>query len=639
MPGTADRNEIFCLIQPIAGIIIPYRQEQSPEPEKAVTQSTMQPNPTATSENNKRSCTLTAGKAVLAYLLLAGLWILLLDISLIRLFDDPARLLKWQAAKDALFICATALLLFFYLRHLLRKQRLADEAFQTIQRGTAGTIGQDYFQFLTENLPGLLQTDVCFVGEWDKAADTLKILAGHPSEIVNDFSATPLHGTLCKQVLQKGVATSLFGEDLRDQPLADVLMQHEYNSYFGVPLLDGAGQTIGLLASLSARKPAQSDRTLDILQAFAARASSELGRIISERRTRANFEQFATLFDSLNAIIYVADMDTYQLLYVNRFAENLFGNDWRDRKCYTYFQEGQDETCIFCTNAALLEDGQPGPPVTWEFCNTRNNRWYQCLDKCIQWTDGRLARLEIALDITPRKEMEQTKEELLSAVSHEMRTPLTAITGFAELLLEEEDLPSHVRHHVETIFNESEKMTDLVNTFLELRRLKADQSRVNYQRLDVRKLLEQGARTARDCAARHKVTIHCPDGLQVFGNPRELGQVVAKLLSNACRFSPEGGPVKLEAWREDDRAVLCFEDSGIGIPAEEHEQIFEHFHRLDRGDRRRTSGAGLGLSLVKQTVALHGGRVWLESTPGHGSRFFVSLPCQSTSEHLLQGQG
>lgn len=597
----------------------------------------MQPTPTKSPQETGPSRSRLAEKTVLAYLVAGGLWVTLLDFFLARLVDNPARLLNLEAVKDVLFIVVTALLLYLYLRLLLRRQRSTDAAFRAIQRGTAGTIGQDYFQFLTENLPGLLKTKICFVGAWDKNTDKLEILAGHPAETVNKLSASHLRGTLCEQLLQKGCPASLSGSELQGHKLADILAQHEINRFAGVPLLDSRGQTIGLLASLSDSPPQHPDRTLEILQAFAARASSELNRIISERRNLAHFEQFATLFDSLNAIIYVADMDTYELLYVNRFAEGIFGNDWRDRKCYNFFQEGQDHECLFCTNLGLLTNGQPGPPITWEFCNTRNNRWYQCLDKCIPWTDGRLTRLEIALDITARKEMEQTKEELLSAISHEMRTPLTAITGFTELLLEEEGLSDHVRQYVDTIFKESEKMTDLVNTFLELRRLKADQSRTNYEDINVKLLLERGVKNARECAKQHQPTIHCPDDLKIFGNRKELGQVVAKLLSNACRFSPQGGAINLRAWRENDEVILQFEDSGIGIPAEEHQQIFEHFHRLDRGNRRRIGGAGLGLSLVKETVALHGGRVWVESQSGQGSRFYVALPRHSARQPQQQG--
>lgn len=344
------------------------------------------------------------------------------------------------------------------------------------------------------------------------------------------------------------------------------------------------------------------------------------------RRQHDAFDELTTLFDAIPAIVYVADMQSYELLFVNRFAAERFGADWRGRSCFSYLQQGQQQSCSFCTNPLLLPDGQPGPPIAWEFRNTRDGRWYQCLDKAVHWPDGRLVRMEIALDITERKEVERTREELLSTVSHEMRTPLTAITGFSELLLDEETLTEPVRRHVATIFREAEKMQELVQSFLEVRRLKTDLARVDYEPLSVKSLLDQASRTEGECAARHFLTIDCPEDLAVFGNRRELNQILRQLVSNACRFSPQGGEIILQAQPVGDAAQICITDHGIGIPAEEQERIFEPFYRLDIGDRRRVRGIGLGLTMVREIVTLHGGTIQVTSAPGAGSRFTVTLP-------------
>jgi signal transduction histidine kinase len=344
------------------------------------------------------------------------------------------------------------------------------------------------------------------------------------------------------------------------------------------------------------------------------------------RRQHEAFDELTMLFDSVPAVIYVADMQSHDLLYVNGFAGKRFGTQWQGKKCYDYLQQEQRQSCDFCSNPLLLRDGQPGPAVTWEFRNTRDNRWYQCLDKAVRWTDGRLVRMEIALDITERKELEQTKDELLSAVSHEMRTPLTAIVGFTELLLEEPALPQPVRQHVETIFREAEKMQDLVQTFLEVRRLKTDRARIGYEPIAVIGLLQQAAASNQECTERHTMQIECPESLAVIGNRRELSQVFRQLTANACRFSPQGGTVLLRGVEDGDNVQVIVADQGIGIPTEELERIFEPFHRLDTGDRRRVRGIGLGLSLVREVVTLHGGSIQVESSPGQGSRFLVTLP-------------
>lgn len=350
------------------------------------------------------------------------------------------------------------------------------------------------------------------------------------------------------------------------------------------------------------------------------------------RRQYEAFDELTMLFDSVPAVIYVADMRTHDLLYVNGFAAKRFGAQWQRKKCHDFLQEGQQQPCSFCSNPLLLRDGHPGPAVTWEFRNTRDGRWYECLDKAVHWTDGRLVRMEIALDITERKEFEQTRDELLAAVSHEMRTPLTAILGFSELLLEEPSLSQPVHHHVETIFHEAEKMQDLVQTFLEVRRLKTDRARVGYESLALSSLLTQAAASNRDCTDRHALHIECPVGLTVFGNRRELSQVFRQLATNACRFSPGGGAVLMRGEEAGDYVRITVSDQGIGIPAEEQERIFEPFHRLDTGDRRRVRGIGLGLALVREVVILHGGSIQVESSPGQGSRFLVTLPKAATSD-------
>jgi signal transduction histidine kinase len=241
--------------------------------------------------------------------------------------------------------------------------------------------------------------------------------------------------------------------------------------------------------------------------------------------------------------------------------------------------------------------------------------------------------MEIALDITERKEVEQTKDELLSAVSHEMRTPLTAILGFSELLLDEPSLSPSIRHHVETVFREAEKMQDLVQTFLEVRRLKTDRARVGYETIAVHGLLEQATAGNRDCTDKHSLRTECPKGLTVYGNHRELAQVFRQLTANACRFSPGGGTILLQGTEYEDHVQITVSDQGLGIPAEEQERIFEPFHRLDTGDRRRVRGIGLGLALVREVITLHGGSIRVESSPGQGSRFLVTLPKLPPADH------
>jgi signal transduction histidine kinase len=352
----------------------------------------------------------------------------------------------------------------------------------------------------------------------------------------------------------------------------------------------------------------------------------------AQKHTRERLSQLNTLFDSMNAIVYVSDLDNYNLLYVNKFAADHFGEDWQDAKCYHYLQAGIDTPCDFCTNQQLINNGEAGEPVVWEFLNTKNNRWYNCFDKAIRWTDGRLARLEIAFDVTERKELEKLKDDLLSSMSHEMRTPLTAISGFTELLLNDSDLSTAHSRHVEIIFRETERLTDLVDRFLDIRRLKIDRSRVNYKNLSVVELLARAKEGCRDCTPDHNIMVECDDETQVFGNHKELIQVFRQLLENACLYSPRGGDITVQVIQSDNHVSISFSDQGIGIPSNELESIFKPFHRLDTGDSRSTTGVGLGLSSAREVVSLHSGKIEVKSTEGQGSTFTVHLPAVPTQK-------
>jgi len=353
----------------------------------------------------------------------------------------------------------------------------------------------------------------------------------------------------------------------------------------------------------------------------------------AQQDVQDRFKQLNTLFDSMSAVVYVADLESYELLYVNRFAADFFGKDWQGRKCYHYLQEGIEQPCDFCTNTQLIDNGESGDPVIWEFLNTKNKRWYECFDKAIRWTDGRLVRLEVALDVTERKELEKIKDNLLSSMSHEMRTPLTAISGFAELLMNESKIPEAQRQHIGIIYREAEKLNELVNRFLDVRRLKTDRTRVDYEHLAVHGLLKKAQESCRDCKEHHILQVECQVGLQLYGNRNELTQVITQLLDNACRYSPKGGTISLTAQADTHGVSICVADQGIGIPQVELEAIFNPFHRLDTGDSRKTSGIGLGLCVARDIIALHGGQIRVESTLDQGSTFTVLLPLLADREN------
>lgn len=347
----------------------------------------------------------------------------------------------------------------------------------------------------------------------------------------------------------------------------------------------------------------------------------------AEEAIRTQFNQISTIFDSLNAPVYVMDIDTSQLLYLNKYGAQLFGEDWEGRPYHELIQGGKPLPCDFCPTDKLLDDGKALPPYIWEHQHVTSGRWYQCIDKAIRWTDGRLVRMEIAIDITERKEMERMKDEMISAVSHEMHTPLTAMMGFAEFLMENDVSREQQINCLQTIHKETERLSELINNFLQLQRLKASMVKFKIAPVSLGLLLADAASLYSAASKKHHIVVECPTDLPpVRGNEEQLYQVATNLISNAIKYSPEGGSVTLGGKAEGDKVVIWVRDEGIGIAPELQEKIFERFFRVDNTDRRKVGGAGLGLTLVREIVAAHGGRVWVESTLGAGSTFYVALP-------------
>lgn len=347
----------------------------------------------------------------------------------------------------------------------------------------------------------------------------------------------------------------------------------------------------------------------------------------AEEAMRTQFNQISTIFDSLNAMVYVMDMEDYRLIYLNKYGTQLFGEEWEGKPCYEVLQGGKSVPCDFCSNDKLLLDGKPLPPYLWEYRNEGSNRWYQCIDKAIRWTDGRLVRMEIAIDITERKEMERMKDEMISAVSHEMHTPLTAMLGFTEFLLENEVDREQQQNFLRTIYKETERLNELINNFLQLQRLKASTVKFRIVPVKVRLLLDDAVSLYATSSKKHRISVECPPDLPpIRGNEEQLYQAIGNLVSNAIKYSPDGGSIVVGATLDNGMVTIRVQDEGIGIPPEFHDKIFDRFFRVDNSDRRKVGGAGLGLTLVKEIVAAHGGRVRVESAPGKGSIFSISLP-------------
>ena len=236
--------------------------------------------------------------------------------------------------------------------------------------------------------------------------------------------------------------------------------------------------------------------------------------------------------------------------------------------------------------------------------------------------EDKSAQLEVAT---------QHKSEFLANMSHELRTPLNAVIGFSEVLLERMfgDLNPKQDEYLQDILSSGRHLLSLINDILDLSKIEAGRMELELTTFDLPVALDNALTLVRERATRHgiRLDLAVDDRVgAVVGDERKIKQVILNLLSNAVKFTPEGGRVTVRALPAGDAVEVAVSDTGIGIAPEDREAIFEEFRQVGSDYARKREGTGLGLTLARKFVELHGGTIRVESEVGRGSTFTVALP-------------
>lgn len=235
-------------------------------------------------------------------------------------------------------------------------------------------------------------------------------------------------------------------------------------------------------------------------------------------------------------------------------------------------------------------------------------------------------------DITELRKLERIRRDFVANVSHEFRTPLTAIQGFAETLIAGAlDDPQNRGRFLNIILEHARRLARLTEDLLRLSQMDADRLEIEINPVKVSQLIESCYETARHRAAEKELLLTLAPGLSqnlpdVAGDARRLQEVLQNLLDNAIQYTLPGGKIVLSAELKNDGVVFTVSDTGIGIPTADQPRIFERFYRVDAARSREAGGTGLGLAIAKHLIEVHGGRLWVESEVGVGSRFHFSVP-------------
>jgi signal transduction histidine kinase len=237
-------------------------------------------------------------------------------------------------------------------------------------------------------------------------------------------------------------------------------------------------------------------------------------------------------------------------------------------------------------------------------------------------TRGRLA-VSVLRDVSPARRLDEIRDEFLSTAAHEFKTPLAVIKAYAQLMSRRD---AGEQRALAVIQRQVDRLTRLLEDILESSRLRLDERPGRAERFDLADLARLAAERLRAAAPTHALAVDADGPVPVLADRERIGRVLANLLENAVRFSPDGGEVRIRVDVAAGEARVSVADRGIGIPPERQDQVFRRFYRAHAGTEHDYGGLGLGLEVSRAVVERHGGRMWFESAPGAGSTFHFGLP-------------
>lgn len=273
----------------------------------------------------------------------------------------------------------------------------------------------------------------------------------------------------------------------------------------------------------------------------------------------------------------------------------------------------------------ILADADGEYTDEYELVDT--HRWVHRYTAPVYTSEDEYAgRIFVLREVTEQRRAAALKDELMSTVSHELRTPLSAILGFSELLKARDYEKAERDEYLDTIHQQATRLSRLISDFLDITRLEQAEEALHLRKVELRSLLQQQVDLFEGQSQEHPVHLEAPDDLIAEVDEDHLRRAVANLISNAIKYSPDGGEVRVEAVRRNGDVVVAVRDHGIGIPPADQRRVFDRFYRVDSTKTRKIGGTGLGLALVREIARAHGGEVGVESVEGQGSRFWLQVP-------------
>ncbi|MEO6867330.1 MAG: ATP-binding protein, partial [Gaiellales bacterium] len=440
--------------------------------------------------------------------------------------------------------------------------------------------------------------------------------AGRDEQLVAALTASPIGG-LVEEVAR--TRRSVTVEEHASEGAAQSSAGEAYDGFLGVPLRHPRGHLIGVLSVYTRRQRAWSAAEVASLESFASSAAIAIRNAELYDDVRRERERLRILLESIGEGILATD-PSGRITIWNRAAfelttiseEQAIGRQWRDvfgLATDTVVEEGQ----------SIIEARPSGAPI---FLSVTSSRLKGAGDVPGGW-------IHTFRDVSASHTLDKLKSDFVSTVSYVLRTPLTSIYGFASTLLREDlHFPDEDRRvFLEYIATETERLTGIVDDLLQVSSIDAGSVEVHVTDVDVSPVVRAAVDQARERGARRLITVDGETGLSARADEEKLETVIANLVDNAARFTPEGGEIRIQVGTEGSNVRIGVSDSGSGVTPAEQKDLFTKFYVSPGANG--IAGSGLGLYISKGLVDAMGGRISVSSTPGVGSTFVVELPASA----------
>lgn len=439
--------------------------------------------------------------------------------------------------------------------------------------------------------------------------------------------------------------------DVRQDPRFAEAAELSITSVISVPLfLDN--KAVGALVATSPDANVFTNEDLNLLNAFADQAAVAVKNarlyeqlVEEQRQTELVYQHVEERRNELEAIlrgigdgVIVTDPEL-NLLLMNPVATRIFRvkSDVTNSVPLAKVIPHQELTSLF--QDALRGRGEAiVREISLPLVGEKVQATYQALASPIMGADGKTRGVVTVLrDVTSQKELERMKSSFLSVVSHELKTPLHSIKGFVDIILmgKTGPLTDTQVDFLTTVRDQTTRLQSLIDDLLEFSRLESGQIKLRLTEVSLAEVTKAVVDKLKPLAERGQVQLVNNVGTDIpliEADYMRIEQVLTNLVDNAIKFTPASGVVTITAKDLGTEVQVAVSDTGIGIPASEHERIFERFYQVDSGPARHYRGTGLGLTICKHIVEYHRGRIWVESEVGKGSTFFFVLPKQIRAE-------